>query len=204
VDMSDPDTVRKLNYLPIRETVRDVFVDAILRLQAVEEPYELVERWSISQWNEGKAFHTSEPVYPARKTVFAENEREGLPYPRSSEYEKQFMRYLDAQDEVMAYTRVLPRMPLRIPYHDAQGYLRHYTPDFVVKTAQRYFLLEPKGEGWDKQEDTPVKVEAASEWCQKVSQLTGEPWTFAKILQPDFERFGGLPFDQLLSACAGH
>jgi type III restriction enzyme len=201
VDMTDQDTVRKLNHLTVREKIRDVFADAILRLQVVEEPYELVEQWSVGQWNEGQAFHTSEPVYPARKTVFAEGEREGLPYPRSSEYEKQFMRYLDAQDEVLAYTRVLPRMPLRIPYHDTQGYLRHYMPDFVVRTAQGYFLLEPKGEGWDKHEDTPAKVEAATEWCQKVSQLTGETWRFAKILQPDFKRFGGLSFSQLLLAC---
>jgi type III restriction enzyme len=200
VDMSDAEMVRKLNHLLVREKIRDVFVDAILRLQVVEEPYELVERWSVGQWNDGKAFHTSEPVYPARKTVFAEGEREGLPYPRGSEYERQFMRYLDEQDEVLAYTRVLPRMPLRIPYHDAQGYLRHYTPDFVVRTAQGYFLLETKGEGWDKQEDTPAKVEAATEWCQKISELTGEFWTFVKILQPDFKRFGGLPFSQWLSA----
>jgi type III restriction enzyme len=201
IDMSDPATVRKLNHLSVREKIRDVFVDAILRLQVVEEPYELVERWNVSRWNEGQAFHTSEPVYPAKKTVFAEGEREGLPYPRGSEYEKRFMRYLDEQDEILAFTRVLPRMPLRIPYHDAQGYLRHYTPDFVVRTAQGYFLLELKGEGWDKHEDTPAKVEAATEWCQKVSELTGEPWMFVKILQPDFERFGGLPFSQLLSAC---
>jgi type III restriction enzyme len=194
VDMSDPDTVRRLNHLPVREKIRDVFVDAILRLQVVEEPYELVERWSVSQWNEGKAFHTSEPVYPAKKTVFAEGEREGLPYPRGSDYEKRFMRYLDEQKEVLAYTRVLPRMPLRIPYHDTQGYLRHYVPDFVVRTQRGYFLLEPKGEGWDSLEDVRAKDEAAEEWCQKVSQLTGEVWAFRKILEPDFERFRALPF----------
>jgi hypothetical protein len=68
--MSEQDTVRRLNHLPVREKIRDVFVDAILRLQVVEEPYELLERWNVSQWNDGKAFHTSEPVYPARKTVF--------------------------------------------------------------------------------------------------------------------------------------
>jgi len=201
VDMADPATVRKLNHLPVREKIRDVFADTILRLQVVEEPYQLVERWNVSQWNDGKAFHTSEPVYPARKTVFAGGEREGLPYPRGSEYEKRFMRYLDEQDEVLAFTKVLPRMPLRIPYHDAQGYLRHYTPDFVVKAADGYFLLEPKGEGWDKLEDTPAKVQAGIEWCQKVSELTGERWAFAKIRQPDFERFTELAFHQLLSAC---
>ena len=201
VDISDPDTVRKLNHLPVREKIRDVFVDAILQLVVVEEPYKLVEQWNLSQWNEGKAFHTSAPVYPAKKTVFAHGEREGLPHPTGSEYEKRFMRYLDEQDEVLAYTKVLPRMPLRIPYHDVHGYLRHYIPDFVVKTEQGYFLLETKGEGWDRQEDTPAKVKAAADWCEKISDLTGDSWKFVKILQPDFGRFGGLPFGQLLLAC---
>jgi type III restriction enzyme len=201
VDMSDPDTVRKLNHLPVREKIRDVFVDALLRLQVVQEPYQLVERFTTSAWNDGKAFHTSDPVYPAKKTVFAGGQLEGLPYPRSSEYEKHFMRYLDEQEEVLAFTKVLPRMPLRIPYHNTEGYLRHYTPDFVAKTGNGYFLLEPKGEGWDKQADTPMKSQAASEWCQKVSELTNESWIFTKILEPDFERFQDLPFHQLLSAC---
>ena len=94
-------------------------------------------------------------------------------------------------------------MPLSIPFHDAQGYLRHYTPDFVVKTAQGYFLLETKGEGWDTQEDTRIKGEAAIAWCRKVAQLTCQSWTFGKILESDFDRFGTLPFSQLLSACQG-
>ncbi|MEW6232326.1 MAG: DEAD/DEAH box helicase family protein [Chloroflexota bacterium] len=196
VDMAEPDTVRKLNHLPVREKIRDVFADAILRLQVVEEPYQLVERFAASRM---EPFHTSEPVYPAKKTVF-----EALPYPRGSEYEKHFIRYLDEQEEVLAYTKVLPRMPLRIPYHDTQGYLRHYTPDFVAKTTGGHFLLEPKGVGWDGQEDTPAKVEAATGWCQTVSELTGERWTFVKVLQPDFERFRDLPFKQLVSACSEH
>jgi len=192
IDLADQDTVRKLNHLPVREKIRDVFVDAILRLQVVEEPYQLVERFVASQM---EPFHTSEPVYPAKKTVF-----ETLPYPRGFEYERHFMRYLDAQAEVLAYTKVLPRMPLRIPYHDAQGYLRHYTPDFVVRTANGYFLMEPKGAGWNQLENTPAKAQAATEWCQKVSDLTGESWTFVKVLQSDFERFRDLPFSQLVAA----
>jgi len=192
VDMADPDTVLKLNHLAVREKIRDVFTDAILRLQVVEEPYQLMEHFSVSQM---EPFHTSEPIYPAKKTTF-----EVLSYPRGSEYERNFMRYLDEQEQVVAYTKVLPRMPLRIPYHNTQGYLRHYTPDFVVKGIGGYFLLEPKGEGWDQQEDTAEKVQAATKWCREVSELTGEHWEFVKILQPDFERFQALPFDQLVSA----
>ena len=192
IDMEDPDTVRKLNALPVREKIRDLFVDAILRLQVMKEPYQLVERFQVSK---SEPFHTSEPVYAAKKTVF-----ESLPYPKKSGYEKHFMRYLDEEKEVLAYTKVLPRMPLKIPYHDADGYLRHYIPDFIVKAKNGYYLIETKGEGWDEQTTAQAKAAAAQEWCAKVTELTGEKWTFVKILEGDFERFQSLPFSKLVQA----
>jgi type III restriction enzyme len=200
VSMADPDTVLKLNHIPVREKIRDVFLDAILRLQVVEEPYQLAERFRVGSWNEQLALHTSEPVYPAKKTVFATADRHGLPYPHNSDYEKRFMQYLDEQDEVHAYTKVLPRMPLRIPYHDKEGYLRHYIPDFVVKAGTCHHLMETKGAGWDVQATVATKDSTARQWCQNVSELTGQPWQFSKILETDFDRFRTLPFSQLLQA----
>jgi type III restriction enzyme len=192
IDMEDPDTVRKLNDLLVRERIRDVFVDAILRLQVVEEPYQLVER---SQVSKSEAFHTSEPVYAAKKTVF-----ESLPYSKRSEYEKHFMRYLDEQKDVLAYTKVLPRMPLRIPYHDTDGYLRHYIPDFIVKVKDGYYLIETKGKGWDEQTTAQAKADAAKEWAAKVAELTSKKWAFMKVLQNEFERFKSLSFGKLVRA----
>lgn len=200
VDMAHRETVAKLNHIPVREKISDVFVKAILRLQVVVEPYQLVARFLVSSWNDGLAFHTSEPVYPAKRTVFATPQRHGLPYPHRSDYEKRFMRYLDDQKEVLAYTKNLSRMPLRIPYHDTEGYLRHYLPDFVVKTEESHYLIETKGTGWDEQTTAAAKANAAREWCAKVSELTTQDWTFFKALETDFERFRTLPFPDLLRA----
>jgi type III restriction enzyme len=192
IDMDVPDTVQKLNYLPVREKVRDVFVDAILRLQVVKEPYQVVERFQVGK---SEPLHTSEPLYPAKKTVF-----ESLPYPKKSEYEKHFMRYLDEQKEVFAYTKVLSRMPLRIPYHDTDGYLRHYIPDFIVNAKAGYYLIETKGKGWDEQTTAQAKANAAKEWSAKVAELTNKKWAFVKILQNEFERFKSLPLGKLMRA----
>ncbi len=202
VDMADRETVAKLNHITVREKISDVFVKAVLRLQVVEEPYELVASFRVTSWNEGLAFHTSEPVYPAKRTVFANRERCGLPYPHRSDYERRFMQYLDGQKEVVAYTKNLPRMPLRIPYHDNEGYLRHYVPDFVVKTKARYYLIETKGSGWDDQSTTLHKTKAARQWCTKVSQLTARDWAFVKLLETDFDRFHSLPLSELLLAAS--
>jgi type III restriction enzyme len=190
VDMNDGEVVRKLNWLPVREWLRDVFTDAILKLQVVEEPYQSTGTFAASQT---RPFHTSEPVYEAKKTVFTQ-----LPYPRTSAFERDFMIYLDGQKEVAAYTKVLPRMPLRIPYHDPDGYLRHYHPDFVVKTDGCYWLIETKGAGWDKMENVEPKVAAAEEWCARVSEFTGQRWQYAKVVDADFARYHGIPLSQLL------
>ncbi len=192
VDMGDPQVVRKLNWLPVREWLRDVFTEAILKLQVVEEPYELSATFAASQM---QPFHTSEPIYEAKKTVFTQ-----LPYPKSSGFERDFMAYLDGQKEVAAYTKVLPRMPLRIPYHDVDGYLRHYRPDFVVKANGEFFLIETKGAGWNQQANVERKAAAAQEWCERVCKLTKQSWCYAKIIDSDFNRFQSLAFAQLLNA----
>jgi type III restriction enzyme len=200
VDMSDRETVLKLNHIPVREKILDVFVDAIRKLQVVEEPYQHTDTFRVSSWNEGLAFHTSEPVYSAKRTVFTAGERQGLPYPHNSDYEKRFMQYLDGEKDVLAFTKVLTRMPLRIPYHDKEGYLRHYPPDFVVKTSTCHYLIETKGVGWADQASVAAKDSAARQWCDKVSELTRQPWQFIKLLESDFERFRTLPFRELLKA----
>ena len=158
----------------------------------ISEPYELTGSFAASMT---PPTHTSEPVYKTKKTVF-----EQLPYPRSSSFERDFMIYLDGQDEVLAYTKVLPRMPLRIPYHDVDGYLRHYRPDFVIKTAGGMWLLETKGAGWDQQVNVEKKVGAAEEWCERASELSRATWSFIKIVDTDFARYSTLPFGQLTQA----
>ncbi len=190
IDLNDGEIVKKLNFLPVREWIRDVIANAILKLQVVTEPYVLAGSRPVSAL---EPFHTSEPVYAAQKTAFTQ-----LPHTRS--FEREFMVYLDKQREVKAYTKVLSRMPLMIPYHDPEGYLRHYRPDFVVRMDDGFWLIETKGSGWDKMDTVGPKVEAAEEWCDRVTEFTGTPWRYAKIVDADFEKLRGLPLLQLLAA----
>ena len=190
IDVTDPDVVKKLNNIEVRENVRDVFVDAIQRLEAVEEPYQLTRRYQLS---ETRPYHTSLPVYEAKKTVF-----DRLPYPRNSEYEKTFMRYLDDQGEVLAFAKIFGPMPLKIPYYKANGYAGLYTPDFLIKTRDGLWLVETKGAIFDEAADVERKAQAARDWCKKVTELTGERWSYAKIRQDDFEQLSHLAVSRLL------
>ena len=48
--------------------------------------------------------------------------------------------------EVLAFAKLNRKHDLTIPYRDDRGIQRKYEPDFVVKTADKMFLSEAKGD----------------------------------------------------------
>lgn len=184
----DIDIVQKLNYIPIREKLVEIFSIEINSLSKKEEKVSIPRHFKVS---ETQPFHTSEPVTKVRKSVF-----ETLPYPKRSGFEKEFVNYLDEKDEVQAFTKVLTRHPLHIPYYNQEGYLRHYRPDFVVKEERGMYLVETKGmEGVE----VPIKDREALRWCGNVRKLTGSPWKYLKVKPPDLETYKDQNFRALSS-----
>ena len=190
VDITDPEVIAKLNHLYIRNQIKDTFVNALGHLSTTEADYSVAKSYRLS---DTKPLHTSRPVFPAEKTVF-----NCLPYPKNSTYEKAFMVYLDDQPSVLAYTKILSRFPLRIPYYDKEGMLKHYLPDFIVRTEEGFYLVETKGTGFEKMASVALKAKAAEHWCQNVSDLTDQPWRFVKILQDDFQQLKYMAFEDMV------
>lgn len=190
VDIKDPETVKKLNHIPIREKIKEVFVDELNNISKITSQLTIKRYYKLSST---EPFHTSEPVYPAEKTVF-----NCLPYPKNSVYEKMFMVYLDKQDEVIAYTKVLPRFPIRILYYDKEGYPHYYRPDFIVKTKDQFYMIETKGIGFDDMTTVQLKDESAEKWCESISQLMGIKWQYVKIREDKFEQFKLLKFSEMV------
>jgi len=188
VDGENIDIVQKLNYIPIREKLVEIFSREINSLSKKEEKVSIPRYFKVS---ETQPFHTSEPVTTVRKSVF-----KTLPYPKRSAFEKEFVNYLDEKDEVQAFTKVLTRHPLHIPYYNQEGYLRHYRPDFVVKEERGLYLVETKGmEGVE----VPIKDREALRWCGNVRKLTGSPWKYLKVRPPDLETYKAQDFGTLAS-----
>lgn len=189
VDGEDLDVTKKLNYIPIREKLVDIFSREINALSKKEEKISIQRYFKVS---ETQPLHTSEPVARVRKVVF-----EALPYSKRSAFEKEFMGYLDDKNEVQAFTKVLPRHPLHIPYYNQEGYLRHYQPDFVVKEKKTFYLVETKGmEGIE----VPIKDREALRWCENVEKLSGKPWKYLKVRPKDLEIYRSQNFKTLTTA----
>ncbi len=191
VKMQTPEVTKKLNHLHVRSKIKEAFVNELQKLGKVETSYELSGSFKLS---ETEPLHTSNPVYPARKTVF-----DTLPYPESSGLEREFMVYLDESREVAAFTKILTPFPMRIPYYDREGILRHYLSDFLVRIEGGYLLIETKGSGFDQMESVARKDRAAKRWCENITNLTGEEWLFLKVLQEQFEQLKDLPFPDFVS-----
>ena len=190
VDIKNPETVKKLNHIPVREKIKEVFVDELNKISRITSQLTVKKYYKLSST---EPLHTSEPVYSAEKTVF-----NCLPYSKNSVYEKMFMAYLDNQDEVLAYTKVLSRFPIRILYYDKEGYPHYYRPDFIVKTKDRFYMIETKGIGFDDMTTVQLKDESAENWCKSISQLMGIKWQYVKIREDKFEQFKLLKFSEMV------
>lgn len=193
VDGGEPEVTKKLNHIPIREKLVEIFSREINTLSRKEEKVRLQRYFKVS---ETQPLHTSEPVTKVGKSVF-----EALPYPKDPKgglLEKEFMAYLDEKEEVVAFSKVLPRHPLHIPYYDQEGYLHYYLPDFVVKTREMMYLVETKGrmEG----AEVPIKDKEAVRWCQNAEGLTLKPWRYLKVRAQDLETYGSYDFQSLATA----
>jgi len=186
VNCEDRNVTKKLNYIPIREKLLEIFSKKINELSRKEESTHIQRYFKVS---ETQPLHTSEPVHKVKKSVF-----DVLPYPKRSTFEKEFMIYLDAQDAVKAFTKVLPRHPLHIPYYNQEGYLRYYLPDFVVQGESGMFLVETKGM---EEVNVPIKDKEAVRWCENVQKLSGKRWKYMKVRSQDFENYRTHDFNAL-------
>jgi len=171
------DDLKRLNNAKVRVRLIEVFVDRINDLTAVSEDIELMGE-ELRAMNI-KPFPWSRDVFEARKTVLNLT-------PVENKLEDQFTRLLDNDDDVIAFMKNHQQtLNFRITYIDTNGFVRGYIPDFIVKTADTYWIIETKG-----REDIDVKLKdkRADEWCKQVSKLTGKEWAYRRINQDRLEK----------------
>jgi len=189
VDIENRQVVKKLNYIPIREKIVDIFAREISLISRSEVKTSTSKSFKVS---ETEAFHTSEPVTNVCKSVF-----DTLPYPTRSEFEKQFMTYLDDKQDVIAFSKVLKPFPLHLSYYKTDEFIAYYEPDFVVRTEKSMYLVETKG---IEDINTPKKDERACHWCEDVLKLTGQQWKYLKVRPNDLETYYTQDFNVLANA----
>jgi type III restriction enzyme len=203
IDFEDPKNCLVLNYVLVFDFVVEEIRKAVL-LKLGELKYEQTGRWRrLSDvprlmLREKTSVETWKTIYP----------RQGFS-AKGGGFERSFMTsVLEQSSEVLAYSKLDRRHALLIPYRDEFGILRDYEVDFIVKTADKIYLVETKA---DKDLDDPtvvLKAKAAHSWCTNASLLQPP----ADISQPPnmeylvlseglFKNNSGLGFDMFVPLC---
>lgn len=112
---------------------------------------------------------------------------------------------LNGSPEVLAFAKLDRRHDLVIPWRDDRGIQRKYEPDFLIKTSEKIYLLETKGDHLINQSDTALKAKAAVAWCQSASRVSPpeginqpQAWEYIILKQSAFEAHEGASFTSLL------
>jgi type III restriction enzyme len=105
--------------------------------------------------------------------------------------------------DVLAFAKLDRKHDLTITYRDERGISRKYEPDFVLKTGDKMFLFEAKGDYLINAPNIALKTQAAISWCKSASTVTprnGQPqeWEYIMLKESVFDANPGASFRELL------
>ena len=102
-----------------------------------------------------------------------------LGWRRGEGFERDFMRWLPFDGEVVAWCKLQRKHGFVISWRDEGGTLRGYEPDFVVRTKEKVYLIETKSDRDLALPSVGRKAVAADAWCRHVASAkppTGDDW----------------------------
>jgi len=83
------------------------------------------------------------------------------------------MEWADLSPEIEAFTKIHEYRHdfLHRPYLKADGMPSYYSPDFIVRTAERIYIVETKAQSTLSDENVQRKKRAALSWCERLNRL---------------------------------
>ena len=103
-----------------------------------------------------------------------------------SQFELEFAAFLDGCEDLISFAKNYQSQGFAIEYHNADGGIARYFPDWFVKeTADQIWLIETKGR---EDVDDPRKWDRLQQWCHDANQQS-QPNKF-RALYVTQERWG--------------
>ncbi len=188
VDIGDPRVLYKLSSPEVQEQLIKLFVNTFKDMTFIEREPDKKDTIKLS---DTLPFVWSKLVYPANKSVFNY-------VPCDNDFEINFAKFLDRAEDVMSFSKIVPKIGFFVEYRDSEGNLRLYYPDFVVLTDKNEnMIIETKG-----REDVDVahKDKRIGLWCEDATNLMGSTWSFMRVDQEDFEKYRFKSIKEIVSA----
>jgi type III restriction enzyme len=183
VNLEDPVVLRNLSEPDAGKILYDAFKAAINALTIQESGTTRIE--DRIRLKEMRPFRTDfRANLTAAKTIFNKVVGE----PNSGGFELRFAAFLEEAGDVQAFAKNYLAVGFRLDYVKANGDLANYTPDFIVRVADRkVWIVETKGRA---EVDLPQKMARLKQWCADATaaEENGQSYDFVFVDQLAFEK----------------
>ena len=180
VSLEDLRVLFQISEPEVEDRIINTFVENLKDLAFTEREASKFDRIMIS---ETQPFVWTKKVYSANKCV---NKCVFNCVPCDNDLELNFSKFLDDSHDVLAFTKLVPKIGFFMEYRDSNGNLRYYYPDFIIKMQDKYVIAETKGE---VDIDVQFKDKRAKMWCEDAERVTGEKWIYIRVNQEDFYNY---------------
>lgn len=161
VDLDDLNVLRNLSEVEASRTIRETFKKSINEL-TVQDKGEAEIKQYIKAGNMRPFQVKSTPFLIPKKSVL--NKITG-----DSHLELEFAAFLERCFDVVSFIKNCFAVSFKIDYQNADGDIKDYYPDFVVKlTDGRIAIIETKGR---EDLDDIEKIKRLQQWCEDVNKV---------------------------------
>lgn len=190
VDLEDPNTLRNLSELVATRTVIETFKKAINDL-TIQDKGDAEIRDTI-KLRETRPFVVKDQGYLVpKKSVF--NRVIG-----DSHLELRFADFLESADDVVSYAKNYFAVHFKLDYVNADGDIRDYYPDFIVReSGGDVVIVETKGL---EDLDVPLKMGRLRQWVDDINRVQSDTkFDFVYVDEDGFNRYHPTKFRELRS-----
>ena len=185
VDLEDPSVLRNLSEPKVGKVLYDSFVRAINSLTIHEVGVTVSNDHLLL--SDMRPFRTEyRPFLIATKCIYSRVVGEA----NSGGLELSFASFLEAADDVEAFTKNYFAIGFKLDYVKTDGSLSNYVPDFIVRDNQGVtWIIETKGR---EEIDLPQKMRRLRQWCEDATTAddSGKVYSFLYVDQKSFEMHG--------------
>ncbi len=148
--------------------------------------YELQNSVDVSEAIVIKRYFSEVPKLRMREKYCLDLEKtiyEKLAYPSNKGLlEKAFMEFCDADSEVVSFIKINEHYHdfAKISYIRKDGMLASYSPDFVVRTRDKVYIVETKAQDRLSEENVKLKKIATVDWIARINSLKEEDRMYAE------------------------
>lgn len=194
VNLENLNTLRNLSELEATKTIIETFKKEINALTIVDKGEAEIKNYI--KISEVRPFVVKDQGYLIpQKSVF--NKIIG-----DSHFELEFSNFLEKCEDITSYVKNYMAVHFKIDYQNADGDIRDYYPDFIVKVNSKdVYIVETKGQA---DLDVPLKLERLIQWCDDINKEQNKnKYRWLYIEQDKFNKYNPTSFSVLIKTFGG-